>query len=229
LGGLVIENHTENTKVQVINTSIVIGANEHNPSILHPSFLTSQEIVPIGWDLAEKPVCTPPFSIVKYKNGIIFNVESNKFQLVDNNPPEHFASSRAPELALKYIRKLPHVRYTAVGINFAGFIAMPAPETRLIDRFLKSGPWNDSNHKLNALGLHFVYSVSQGILNLRCDPGMVKRNSEADRSAIILSANYHTVVSGAQALSGTEKAIELFSERSAHYIEVTKTLFGLGD
>jgi hypothetical protein len=38
-------------KLEIVNTSVVVLAAEHNPTILHPAFLSAQEIVPEGWEL----------------------------------------------------------------------------------------------------------------------------------------------------------------------------------
>ena len=48
----------------VLNRAVVVLAREHNPTILHPSFLGAQGIVPKDWQLAEPPMCTPPLSMV---------------------------------------------------------------------------------------------------------------------------------------------------------------------
>jgi len=108
-------------KLRVFDTSIVVLAEGHNPTILHPAFLTSQDIVPQDWQLAEDPVCTPAASLVKYDNGIQFSVQSNRLQVFQAEPPENVGSSEIPALADRYIKTLPHVRYKAVGVNMRGF------------------------------------------------------------------------------------------------------------
>ena len=114
----------ERLKVQfeILNTSIVVLASQHNPSILHPSFLQSQGIVPNDWETLEPPICTPVFASVKYQNGIVFTVEQNKFQVIDNQTKDNFDKSLMPELVIRYCEHLPHVHYNAVGINFDCFM-----------------------------------------------------------------------------------------------------------
>ena len=50
--------------------TIVIVAENHNPTILNPDFLKFNDIVPKEWDMGQPPLCTPPISQVEYKNGI---------------------------------------------------------------------------------------------------------------------------------------------------------------
>ena len=97
--------------LQFLNTSVVVIAQDHNPTILHPAFLTSQGIVPDDWQLADAPLCTPAFSFAKYKNGITFDVESNRFVVTEESPAGNPEDSRISELAIAYTGTLPHVRY----------------------------------------------------------------------------------------------------------------------
>src|SRR5438094_3822819 len=62
-------------KLGLLNTVIVILARGLNPSVLHPSFLLSEGIVPPDWRPSEPPVCTPKVSIIKYTNGISFLID----------------------------------------------------------------------------------------------------------------------------------------------------------
>jgi hypothetical protein len=128
-------------KLELLNTSVVVVAQEHNPTILHPAFLAAEGIAPQDWKPAAPPICTPAFSFVKYGNGIVFTVESNRFSVTDESPSGEVAESLAPKLAISYVEKLPHVRYTAVGINLHGFVLCETPEAFLIARFLKEGSY----------------------------------------------------------------------------------------
>ena len=187
--------------------------------------------MPKDWELAEPPICTPPFSIVKYQNGIVFSSESNRFQLIDNNPPENFDNSEVTSLAVKYLRTLPHVRYTAVGINFSGSFAHAQPQEFLIERFLKTGGWNDNSHKPKAVGFHFVYPAVQGILNLRAYLGVVTKADHLgeDNSAVIVNANYHADLTGEMIVQEAEDAITMFPQRCLDFRNITKTIFGFED
>ncbi len=149
-----------------MNASVVVVARDHNPTILHPAFLESQGIVRSDWQLAEPPICVPPASVVKYANGIVFTVDLNRFQVLDNGVPEEILGGRVRELAIAYIDRLPHVRYTAVGVNFRAFAEHADPERFLIDRFLKPGPWNSSPIELRS-----AVCLSQG----RCHTLVVLR------------------------------------------------------
>jgi hypothetical protein len=211
-------------KLVLLNSSVVILAKAHNPTILHPSFLSAQGIVPSDWELAENPICTPAISVVKYANNVVFTAELNKLMIRQDDPS---ADTPVRRLALAYVEKLPHVTYSAVGVNFAAFIERPTPAQWVIDRFLSKGPGNDEKLKPDAVGLKFVYPVEGGRLNLGCDAGTIQ-NAEKKTTvpALIINANYDTPVSG-HSIEETKNAISLFDKRLVHFTEITDSVFGL--
>lgn len=216
--------------LQILNVSVVIVAQEHNPTILHPAFLKSEGIVPSDWELAEPPICTPPVSIVKFANQIVFMVESTRFQVVDNSPPKEMAATKVPELTVRYVRKLPHVRYTAVGVNIGAFIECASPESKLLAQFLKPGPWNEEALRPEAVGLNLKYPLPQGELHLSLNAGRVKRLSEpTERHGIIVNANYHKGLPGKSTVTETEEAISLFPQRWNHFTQTISTIFEQGN
>ena len=214
----------QQVKFVALNTAVVVVAKAHNPSILHDSFLSAQGIVPAGWELAAPSLSTPAISIVKYANGVVFTAEPTKVMVRDDIPKK---TPVVQDLALKYLEALPHVHYSAVGINFAGFVECASPEEWVRDRFLKRGPGNDDKLKPNAVGLRFAYSVERGMLNLSCDVGTVHRADEAKETpCLLIGGNYHIPVSETS-LEEARIAISSFSERLVHFTQITDSVFGL--
>lgn len=214
-------------KAQLLNASVVVLAQDHNPTILHPAFLESQKIVPNDWELAEPPICTPPASVVKYANGIVFVVDQSRLQIVDQGLPEEILSGRVRDLAMAYIERLPHVRYTAVGINFHAFGECNDPERLLMERFLKPGPWNCGPLEVQSVGLRFVYLRSGATLRLSCDSGTVKRReNKEEQKAILITGNYHTDLVE-QNVEQAKAVIAQFEERVRDFATVLKAVVDL--
>jgi hypothetical protein len=212
-GGKIVE-------VRLLNAAVVVVATEHNPTILHPAFLKAEGIVPLDWELAEDPISTPAFSVASYTNGIAFTVESAKLQILDTNADGDLANSPAPDLAIKYIQKLPYVRYTAIGVNFTGLWPCLQPVEELVERFLKQGSWNDSNNRPQGLTLNLVYPSSPGQCRFSLDPGVVTHQPTGERQAgIVAKANYHSEIDG---VTAAEQIIALFQQRIEHFTELTK-------
>lgn len=183
------------TLVQV--STVVIGET-HNPSILNPDFLASQGIVPKawGWKLADT-FTTPPLSLVRYENGVTVTVEVNKLQVVDPSVGDDPTSTRAASVAAEYVAALPHVRYTAVGINFQSIIKADSPEDVLKKRFLKPDSCDTPERPLHAAGYRLVYVLSDGArVTLSIDAGQAMKPEEGEPQSVILTrANFHRVCS----------------------------------
>lgn len=217
-------------KLEILNTSVVVLAKHHNPTILHPSFLTSEGIVPSDWEVAELPVSTPVFAIVKYKNGVVFNVEENRFQVTDNQIRGNIRESQVANLACKYAEKLPHVRYNAVGINFNGFIECAEADSTVVRQFLKRNSADFNGGSPQALGLRLVYNLPDARLLLTLDGGKVNVGTDKERSGILVNANYHMDLpdnSRENRIKGLQRATSLFAQYCDNFIKVIGSIFVL--
>lgn len=182
-------------EVRHLEYSVVVVANDHNPTILNPDFLDRQDIVPAewGWKVAGNPITTPPFAVVPYDNGVTVTVETNRLQVTHaRGTPE---SSKILGMARKYVEILPHVRYSAVGINFRSLAEHAEPNAFLKERFLKSGRWDSDAHALQGMGLKFVYLLDEARINLTMDSWVSTEISEGqskESSGVLVYANFHS-------------------------------------
>lgn len=178
-------------KQEIINVSVVVQSEQHNPSILHPSFLTSEGIVPLDWELSDAPVCTPVFARVNYKNGIAFVVENNRFQVIDTQV-NNLAESDITDLGFAYCSKLPHVHYTAIGVNYEVFLENDKPEGYLKQKFLISQSADIEEISPSSIGFRFIYDLSIAKLQLSVDSGKIRNPIKGTEiNGILVKANYH--------------------------------------
>lgn len=186
----------EPMEARLLQFSVVVVGKLHNPTILNPDFLRIRNIVPEewGWTLLEGNITTPALSIVRFAQGIVITVEHEKLQVVDVKCADP-TQSKAAEIAARYVSILPHVRYSAVGINFQLAIPHDDPREYLRERFLKSGAWDSSEARpLDTLGLRFVYPAEGGRVVLSLDAGEADEEggSESQRiPVIVVNANFH--------------------------------------
>lgn len=181
--------------VRPLEFSVVVAANDHNPTILNPDFLDRQNIVPAawGWKVSGNPITTPPFAAVSYDSGVTVSVETNKLQVRDVRSTAE--SSKALDIARKYVEILRHVRYSAVGINFRSLAEHAEPNAFLKERFLKSGPWDGDAHVLQGIGLKFVYLLDETRVTLTTESLIGTESSEGQSkvsSGILIVANFHS-------------------------------------
>lgn len=182
--------------LHLLNTVIIVLGDKHNPTIINQDFLAIQEIVPKEWKwktVDEGLLTSPQLARVPYKNGVVIHVEPNKAQISDefsDNP----SMSKIPEITVKFVHTLRHVRYKAVGINFHGFLEHKEPETFIKEHFLKKGEWDNKQNPVRAVGVRLLYKIEHGMLNLSIDPGQARtRGNESlkTRPVILISGNFH--------------------------------------
>ena len=109
--------------ITLYETGIVIVGQNHNPSILNPDFLWRHKIVAAETKLADKspPFNTPMASQSTFENGLHIVSEPNRISFVETDIKN--GGLLCCDTAKKYLRVVPLVHYTAVGINFFGFFS----------------------------------------------------------------------------------------------------------
>lgn len=182
-------------ETHLVQFSVVVVGRTHNPSILNPDFLAINGIVPHEWKWeVVDTITTPPLAMVRYTNGVTISVAPDKLQVVDVSDKPEPSSSRIVAIARQYTETLPHVRYTAVGVNFQSIAEQPEPGRFLKERFLRSGPWDGFDHLLQDAGLRLVYPVADGRLLLSLDAGEADKAAEGGAKRVpvlIVVGNFH--------------------------------------
>ncbi|HEB71507.1 MAG TPA: hypothetical protein ENI77_02680, partial [Nitrospirae bacterium] len=163
--------------------SIVVTAEQHNPTILNPDFLKFREIVPNDFEVSNVLV-TAPLSQVAFNNDLIITVETNKMQVVKRLEGERGTNPETVKIAQLYVEALQHVHYEAVGINWLGEFHIEEPVKWIEKRFLSKGRWNDPPYGIQDSGVRMGFNVngSKCMLNISC-------NHTPPR--IMVSVNYH--------------------------------------
>jgi hypothetical protein len=173
---------------KLLNTAIVVLSEGNNPKLLNHDFLTRNKIVPDEWEMRDILV-TPPFSHLKYKNGVELTVEINKLQIKVENPEALAWDVELPRMARQYLQVLPHVNYTGVGINFV-FIAGSYPREPLA-KLLHSGPWLTANGGLSSAAIELHFKNSKPRLNVKIEQHPDAGRKSDEHLRLVLFANYH--------------------------------------
>ena len=184
--------------------------------------------MPADWVPAEPTICTPAFSIARYGNGVTFTAERNQLVLSEDRPLGNPSESKIPELAMVYVRTLPHVRYSAIGINFGGCCPRQDPERFSIERFLKQGPWDEPGRPLRAMGMHFVYEMGDAVFRFGFDGGQVCREEKLE-PALLLNGNFHSEVSEEDRVDGLCKLVGRWADRFSYFTALSQVILSLED
>ncbi len=206
--------------------AIVIVAKSHNPSILNPDFLAHNKIVPKNWELAESPISTEPLAQVKYVQGVSIVAQFEKLifsEIVGSKSPGNF---RVPNIAKKYTEVLPHVDYTAVGINIKGHaIASSSSEAEnyATDKLIATGPWRDFRNSQLISIPKFVYLLPDGRCTITVENGVFPDGMGTNQPVVVFSSNVHRDIKGDRSLEKV-KSIAFVVE---HYKEDINTFNSL--
>ena len=217
-----------------ISFSIVVVGHDCNPTILSPDFLLYQKIVlpEWQWELGSPIMTTPAIAIVTYTNGVSIRVEPKRFQVEEVSKEIWPPDSHIIHVARRYIEVLPHVRYTAVGINFRSFIEHHEAEIYVRKKFLKEGAWINDSPPLHTIAIKLIYPLSNGRLSITVDPGRLQEGDkvgEQEKSGIIINANFHRDCQGYPAHEQVITYLQNVKEDWKEYNTIISRIFGVND
>lgn len=177
----------------LVSISVVVTANNHNPSILTPDFLTSQGIVPRDWEVLDS-MTTPGFSAVNYKERSQWILDSGALRIIESCDGEFQDSYEVHDLATKYIDKVRVVPYRGLGLNCQICTQLEEPERWLTERFLSAAIRSQDLEDLK-LEPRFTFSAAPtipgAVINMSINSGEVARSSETWNDAVIIDCNVH--------------------------------------
>jgi len=184
--------------IRTVEFSIVVVAENHNPSLLNRDFLWNNDIVPEEWNwevLDEKSFSTVQASRVSYDSNVSIAVHQNKVIVKDVTFGLDPLDSKVPYIAKKFVDVLPHVNYQGVGINFHSGLQHETPVDFLKKKFLSEVSPDYNNQEMIQAGFKFTYELDDGQVNFEIDPGYVtSENDEGERErhkGVIVESNYH--------------------------------------
>jgi hypothetical protein len=213
--------------IELTHFSVVVLAEGNNPTILNPDFLKNNNIVDQKFTPATV-LCTPPVSQVAYSEGISIVAEFEKLQFIDERADRIPDASPIPSIASKYLQILPHVKYTAVGINFSGhrrFDDLGAAKSFILKKFIKEGPWFNVQEQDIGAGVNFVYSHDNVRRTVNINPGELKKEQEFP----VVSVRYnHNCDVQSSSLESLTSFIANWPEAFKYYTEFCENLFKEG-
>lgn len=126
---------------RLIGFSIIVTGEYHNPSILTPTFLRHNNIVPDadGYQKPDDILVSSQFSNLQYGN-LAIQADRQRISFHEKRDSQKLQS---PEIVRQYLRHVPHVRYTGIGINPTLFIDSTQGNGRemILQSLVKKGAW----------------------------------------------------------------------------------------
>ena len=177
-----------------VELGVVIVGSSHNPSILNPDFLRHNNIVPEEWKtVAGETFSSPMASQVSYRKGekaLLVSSDISRLAFLEKGAEK--SDFVCPDMARRYLKTVPHVRYTAVGINPAlrASVADGIGKDILTKSLLCSGPWGDYEGVSPVLEASFAYDLGGKKISLSVGLDSTGQVDEK-KGGVIFRGNIH--------------------------------------
>lgn len=136
----------EGRNVDLIEFSVVLAASSNNPSILNPDFLFHNGIVDASYVVKDPRITTPAFSQVVFENGLTVKADPDRVIFEQRGTTLGIEEIVCPDIAIRYLEKVPHVPYHAVGINPKGRRPLEGKaDDKVADALVNQGGWLSFN------------------------------------------------------------------------------------
>ena len=171
-------------QIDLVGFSVVVVARSNNPTILNPDFLRHNGIVSSERTLQEDhpPVTTPVFSEVSFDKGLVVRADPERITFAQTGSGLELNDIDCPSIAKGYLRTIPHVPYTALGLNPKARILNP-PFAELSKTLLAEGRWMRFAGVTPRFEIKAVYEMADKRLTLTLQ--------EAQDNTLLCEANIH--------------------------------------
>ncbi len=197
------------SSIKLIGFSVVLVSQSNNPSILHPDFLRYNEIVSPGLPVQGDPITTPAFSQVTFEGGLSVRSDPNRVIFEQAGDPLATKDVLCPEIASRYLQKMPRVSYNAVGINPKGYRVSPAAAPEKISTVLLNKGASLSFKDMHPeIQLKTIYKYESRMIVLEIIEAKKQINDEPEIHGILFQANIHRDIPA----MNPQKRVELMSK-----------------
>ena len=186
-----MQNQKSDESVNLGEVAVVLVAQSNNPSIINPDFLRHNEIVNADLSLQGNPISSQLFSQVTFERGIIVQALPDRvtfLQTGDSLAPEDIL---CPEIAKRYVEKVPHVPYSAIGINPKGYRYLSAEVQEKVSNILIKSADMSFKDVTPEVHLKTIYQYDTKKIVLDIAETTKKKNDDPEIPIMLFQANIH--------------------------------------
>ncbi len=206
------------TGIVLTELSVVIAAEQNNPSILNPDFLTRNKIVAQNLGVQEgSTISTPMFSRVAFVNDVSVTAEPSRIIFAQTGQPlEDEDASQIPDMAVRFLKTLPHVPYRAIGINPKGIVPLAGSNSGTVANALKdSGVWTTYKGILPEMTLTGLYRCPSRTIQMNVSSHESGQNDDAASNHLQFQANFHHDIGEGVRQGQIEKILSVLTDWKA--------------
>ncbi|MYD60044.1 MAG: hypothetical protein F4W91_03290 [Gemmatimonadetes bacterium] len=186
-----MQNPESNESVNLGEIAVVLVAQSNNPSIINPDFLRHNEIVNADLALQGDPITSPLFSQVTFERGIVVNALPDRVSFQQTGDSLASGDILCPEIAKRYVEKVPHVPYSAIGVNPKGYRYLFDEVKEKVSNILIKSAELSFRDVTPEVHLKTIYQYDTRKIVLDIAEATMKKNNESEIPIILFQANIH--------------------------------------
>ena len=180
--------------VTLIALSVVLVADNIDPSMINPDFLRHNGIVGFDLKTEQPPVSTPVFSQAVFEGGLSVVAQPGRFDFTQRG--EALTEDVAiPGIARSFLEKVPHPAYKAVGINLTGVRPLEDASEGAVTALIEGGKWMAFGGVSPAVSLQAVYSCEGKQIIMNVSDAKKQETDGSESLGLLFSANIHRDIS----------------------------------
>lgn len=187
------ENTELSTGMVPVEFSVVLVAEQIDASMLNADFLRYNKIVENKLQLVEPRISTPVFSQVPFEGNIVVRAEPNRFIFEQTGQPLNVDECEIPEISKKFVEKVSHIQYKAIGINFKAFLQYNDKMNYSIasSALIEGGKWASFKDVSPDIHLKAVYNYEARVITLDIGDIKIEKNNNDVMHGLSFQANIH--------------------------------------
>ena len=195
----------------LVNASVVLAANVHNPSIINPDFLKDNKIVEDNWELATPSITTLAVAQIHYRQNVSWMVTPNQCIISEDANPISSNPVSLYRCAEKYTEVLKHIPYASIGLNWHVILTLPEKSNDWMkSKLLKRGKWQN---EISSVGINIkMESDDSSVFSL----GMNNVNNNTE-NVIPIDCNFHFNLKNAK---NKTKRIATILDKQSNYQKI---------
>lgn len=206
-----LSQESSNSLNTIEEIGIVIAAQDLTPIMMSQDFLKFSGIIPKDWELSQQPILNPNAAQLNYTNGVSITAQPRTITISETLSNKKLENIVIPEIAIKYIEKLPHAEY--LGMSFSPKLLVPFPQNPgavrqyITGRLLGSGSWKNIGKAPVQAGINLMYFLDHCQLSINIAEARLQQPQKASMAAILFSGSFNYNIT--QEVAAEEKINQL--------------------
>ena len=175
----------------LIALSVVLIADNVEPSMINPDFLRNNGIVDPDLQTEQPPISTPVFSQVAFEGGLSVVAQPGRFDFTQRG--EALTEDVAiPDIARRFLERVPHPSYKAVGINPMGVRPLDDGSVGgVASALIEGGKWMAFEDVLPTVSLKAVYDCENRQIAMEVQDARRREADGSESPGLLFAVNIH--------------------------------------